>query len=323
MFYTGVTSVPFSWSWYQRIGVATSTDLMNWTREDSPVFTAGMVPWALSDSSTFDGCQFRDGFVMPDPADTTRWLMYYVTTARSARGQLIAAVARSDGGPAPWTDVTPLWCTDLAHYWGWSESPAVLSHDGLWYLFATTNSGHPIRFRTAPGPTADSTLWSGTYRLYDMVGGDPQSDTWFGPEVLHANGTDYFAYVNGYSNSVDIKQIVWNATPPGFTLQNPVVLGVGTRDANGLALAIVGRPERGRGVVLRYALPAEGPARLEVFDVLGRRLATLRQGRQRAGEALAEWDARGPDGAPVAHGVYFARLRTSAGQKVARFALAD
>jgi hypothetical protein len=324
MYYTGVKNVPFGWSWFQRIGVATSTDLINWTRYDAPVFTGAMVPWAVSDSSTFDGCQFRDAFVMADPADTTHWLMYYVTTPAAVRGQLIAAVARNDGGLTPWSDLTPLWCTDEAHFWGWCESPVLMQHGSLWFMFATTNSGHPIRYRTAPGPTADSTLWSGTYRLFDNAGQDPVSDQWFGPEVLSANGHDYIAYVDGGNGTIGIKEMVWGPTAPDFTLANPQVLDVPPAPgAGGLRLAVLGRPGAGGRVLFRITNPGAADGRLEILDVTGRRVSTVRRGPLPAGDTYAEWDGRVNGAGRTERGIYFARLVTPVGSRVARLAVLE
>ncbi|TMQ51057.1 MAG: hypothetical protein E6K72_10925, partial [Candidatus Eisenbacteria bacterium] len=63
MYYTGVTRV-MTFRAYQRIGLATSTDLVHWSRYDAPVFDGNRVPWAFADSSQDAGCQFRDPFVM-------------------------------------------------------------------------------------------------------------------------------------------------------------------------------------------------------------------------------------------------------------------
>ncbi len=324
MFYTGVKNVPYGWQWFQRIGVATSTDLVNWTRYPEPVFSGAQVPWAYSDSSEFDGCQFRDAFVMPDPADTTRWLMYYVTTPAEARGQLIAAVARNDGGLAPWTDLMPLWCTDEAHFWGWSESPVLLEHEDQWFMFMTTNSTHTIRYRTTPDPTADSTLWSGTYRLFDNVGQDSLSDQWFGPEVLSVNGQDFLAYVDGTDLTIGIQEIHWAVPATDFTLADPVVLAAPRPAARGaVELGALGRPGAGRHVAFRMHVPAATTGRLELFDLAGRRVAAVRSGAMPAGDSFAEWNGRADSGAGVANGVYFARLATPLGTRTLRIAVAE
>lgn len=74
-------------------------------------------------------------------------------------------------------------------------------------------------------------------------------------------------------------------------------------------------------VAIRFSLPASGPARLEVFDVTGRRIATLVAGVLGAGEREAAWSGRDASGERVPPGVYFARLETAAEAKAARLVL--
>ena len=326
MWYVGVTREPFAWSWYQRIGVATSTDLMNWTRYDQPVYGGSQVPWAFADSSQFDGAQFRDPFVMPDPDHPGQWLMYYVTEPAAARGQLLVGIARNSGGLTPWHDVLggPVWSTDAAHFWGWVESPNVFEHNGLWYMFVTTTSSHVIGFRTATTPaTADSSQWAVKYRLYDMVNQSSTSDVWFGVEHVSVAGHDYFAYVNPWDSGVDIQEMIWG-TPPNFSLTGPVTASaMPLPNPPALALRALGRPAGGSGTVLQLAVPAATSGRLELFDVSGRRVRTLLAGPLAAGEQLVTWDGRTADGARASRGVYFALVSTASARASARVLVTD
>jgi len=43
---------------------------------------------------------------------------------------------------------------------------------------------------------------------------------------------------------------------------------------------------------IQYALPQDSPVRLTIFDVSGRRIATLVDGFQEAGHKTVLWDAR-------------------------------
>ena len=325
MYYAGVGDVPYPWAWYQQIGVATSTDLVNWTRYPEPVYGGNQVPWAFADSSQFDGAQFRDPFVMEDPDSAGQYLMYYVTEPASARGQLIVGVARGDGGLSPWQDVGPLWCTDSAHYWGWCESPHVVQHDGLWYLFATTPSGHPIGFRVASSPVADSSDWAGKYRLYDFAGGSTRnSDAWFASEVLSFDGHDYFAYIDSDLEAIGIEEMHWGSPPDFFSLGPPLTAGVALEAARlRPGLRLVGRARRGSGATLGLTLPAPAEVRVDLFDVMGRRVRTLRPGTLGAGETLVRWDGRGEDGTVVPCAIYFARAASATGHWTARLPLTD
>lgn len=65
------------------------------------------------------------------------------------------------------------------------------------------------------------------------------------------------------------------------------------------------------GTVIRYFVETDGPVRVEVFDVTGRRVATLVDGIKPAGYHQAEWNGRNAAGHVVASGLYIARLTTA------------
>jgi len=62
---------------------------------------------------------------------------------------------------------------------------------------------------------------------------------------------------------------------------------------------------------LRFTLPAAGVARLAIYDLSGRRLATLVDEALAAGEHVAEWNGRDAAGVQAASGVYLARLEAA------------
>jgi hypothetical protein len=66
-------------------------------------------------------------------------------------------------------------------------------------------------------------------------------------------------------------------------------------------------------------LAAAGAAKVEVFDLTGRRVASTLYGQLAAGRHALAWDGRGADGAPVAPGVYLARVRAGDLTASARF----
>jgi len=70
-------------------------------------------------------------------------------------------------------------------------------------------------------------------------------------------------------------------------------------------------PNPARGAAnLAFSLPRETDVSLRVYDVAGRLVRTVFQGRAGAGDGVKVWDGRQDDGSPVAGGIYFYRLET-------------
>jgi hypothetical protein len=61
---------------------------------------------------------------------------------------------------------------------------------------------------------------------------------------------------------------------------------------------------------ISFDLPHEGDVELSVYDLLGRQIAILVDGRLSAGNHIFRWDGRADDGAEMATGVFFYRLRS-------------
>jgi hypothetical protein len=66
---------------------------------------------------------------------------------------------------------------------------------------------------------------------------------------------------------------------------------------------------------LRFELTAGATVELAVFDVSGRRIATLAAGHRATGRHEAVWQGRDDDGRSVPSGVYLARLRVDGPQR--------
>jgi hypothetical protein len=64
------------------------------------------------------------------------------------------------------------------------------------------------------------------------------------------------------------------------------------------------------GTTIPVSIAGDGSrrARLDIFDLLGRRVRTLLNENATPGSHALYWDGRNDDGSPVASGVYFARL---------------
>lgn len=64
------------------------------------------------------------------------------------------------------------------------------------------------------------------------------------------------------------------------------------------------------GTVIRFAQPVDGNVRIDVFNILGRKVKTLVNEFRSAGTHQTDWDGRSDDGIEVATGVYFYRITT-------------
>ena len=75
--------------------------------------------------------------------------------------------------------------------------------------------------------------------------------------------------------------------------------------------------------LIPYQLAATSPVRLEVFNVLGQRVATLVDDAQGAGAYVARWDGTDAAGRAAASGVYFYRLTVAGAHQTGKMVLVD
>ncbi|MFH1502170.1 MAG: C25 family cysteine peptidase [Candidatus Eisenbacteria bacterium] len=73
--------------------------------------------------------------------------------------------------------------------------------------------------------------------------------------------------------------------------------------------------------VVSFTMPSTGHAELAVYDVAGRKVATLFEGEAEAGDHRAAWNGRSDSGVPVATGVYFARLSAMGEERSSKMVL--
>ena len=72
---------------------------------------------------------------------------------------------------------------------------------------------------------------------------------------------------------------------------------------------------------IRFELPQEGGVRLEVYDLVGRRVRTLLRGVFPEGSHEVVWDGRSDAGTQLASGVYYCRLHSPLGTALRRVTL--
>jgi arabinan endo-1,5-alpha-L-arabinosidase len=238
MFYTGVTTKP-GMQFHQRTGLATSTDLFTWNRLDQPVFSCLETPWVYCDTTTASGGNFRDPFVMPDPSQPGHWLNYYSTVPLSDPTRYVVGVGQSAGDLAQWTDLGPLWVTYFTTTgFELAESPHLFQHDGLWYLFITTNGAQPLAWGTGTDPTGDPTTWTWRGSVSATVGLDTRF--WFASEYLREGLHDYYAFVN--FDRVDVRELQWRPDST-FGLIQPDLFHVTSMDWDRDSVAVTDAAE--------------------------------------------------------------------------------
>jgi hypothetical protein len=88
-----------------------------------------------------------------------------------------------------------------------------------------------------------------------------------------------------------------------------VTTGVGDDLPVAFALRLAGSNPAYRGTTLQLAMPASGPARVGVYDVLGALVTSLADGEMPAGTHLLRWDGTARDGNPVGAGLYFVKAQ--------------
>lgn len=84
------------------------------------------------------------------------------------------------------------------------------------------------------------------------------------------------------------------------------------------SLSFAAFPSPSRSVTLSFTLPQATDVQLGVYDLFGRRIATLANGRLQAGTYTQAWSGRSDAGHQVGSGVYFYRLNAGGEVKTAR-----
>jgi hypothetical protein len=342
MFYTGVDADS-----NQRIGLATSTDLVTWVQGDSVLEVGGgdgvgHVFWA--DSAPGGGNlgkqQLRDPFVMRDPERPGGWLMYFATVSKQYSPQGVIGVARSRGDSLEsWGETFPLWNTaypfpSSEQPFG-AESPQAFYRNGNWWLLWTIpspdyrNWAESSRYGPIDTVTVDGNWrWTAAQQLMTLV--PPMQSQWFSnwhaSEYLRVS--DQAEYLGGICDKpVGIqytKMLAVSDTTLLFEMScDSMLADVGeTRGTPGAPdLSLAGSSPAQSRVRMRVDLPGRMQVHVGVYDIAGRRVRTILDGELPAGETQLVWDARNGSGMVVGSGVYFARLTTAGGRKTVRVLL--
>jgi hypothetical protein len=75
------------------------------------------------------------------------------------------------------------------------------------------------------------------------------------------------------------------------------------------------------GTRISYSLPQAGRVHLEIFNIMGQRVAVLLDGVQPAGHHTVRWDGKDNSCQPLASGVYIYRLQTESARLTRKMVL--
>ena len=149
------------------------------------------------------------------------------------------------------------------------------------------------------------------------VANQPVADTIFIENlnnVLGANSSSNPNYpaIGSVVTVTGVMHYTTNTSSPSFRVcpRTPAdittVAGVGSRTGQ-LSFSVY--PNPAHTARFTFSLPQAEEVELSIYDVAGRKLATLFQGQHAAGTDSREWSGRAANGSPVGGGVFFARLK--------------
>ncbi|MFI5371457.1 MAG: FlgD immunoglobulin-like domain containing protein, partial [Candidatus Eisenbacteria bacterium] len=326
MFYTGVDAVNVA-TGNQSIGYTTTTLLgttnIVW-QPGTMVYQAANTGWSNQQAPPL---QFRDPWVMLDPDNAGRYLLFNVGADNNSLAHTVVGVARNNVGTLDsWTDLGPYPATDYGHTGiTRGESPLVIhspTPSGSWRILLTngeyTDGGADATYiiKQTAGLSVtdrDPAHWPGIQTLYDYLMSNSSFLAWAASEYMQIGKAYFLAGYNG--NGIAITRMQWVGdtfvvTYPSLAAVEPAAtvtafFVAGLHPGTSSARFVIGSPE--------LVTP-----QVTLYDVAGRRLQTLRTDQPFRGRAEMTWDGRDTDGHLVASGVYFARLTGAGPARVVR-----
>ena len=212
--------------------------------------------------------------------------------------------------------------------------------DGTWVIHPNYNSGfEPTDFFTLVEASLDSVTWTALSGTQAVRPSDPSvtivpgftgtqvgwTQVWLdlskfaGPTSNKVRLRLRTTTVSGAAGEFDLDTLRVVLYDPS---NQPVPLAVGDAPGGGTLALAPPQPNPARGLTrLEYVVPRRERVTLEIFDVEGRRVATLANGVAEPGRATQSWRLVDDAGRAVGPGVYLARLRDAKTQSVRRIAI--
>jgi len=215
MYYTGVYKNGSN-TLVQKIGLATSTDLNNWTKySTTPVFDcAGMTGAYYNTADSGDGAACRDPFVYWDEGEH-QWVMV-VSSRRtgSVPANLMSLALVTSEDLINWQEYGFITASDDYI----AESAHIFEHSGTYYMVFTENGSGTdyLDYLTS------TNLYSGWTRIGDL---SPAAIYEYASEYIADGGREYFARIDATNVGIDFDELVWSGTP--FSMSDPQYANIG------------------------------------------------------------------------------------------------
>ena len=176
---------------------------------------------------------------------------------------------------------------------GWRDTMAQLAASDPGYGDITTSYPNHCFI-----PTVSALALDTTDLFYDIAGD---------PDLLAHTPFDavYYPALNQEHVDVTAENAAWFLAEIEYDPTASVADGA---RAGGGGIASIAPNPFASQTQIRLRMPVAGPARLDLFDVTGRRIAVVADGAFAAGEWTIPWDGRRADGTRTAPGTYFLRL---------------
>ncbi len=151
----------------------------------------------------------------------------------------------------------------------------------------------------------------GNNTVYLLATRGDEGEPCFAYDLSQGPGGAWTPFTNPYPAHHSTGGAAWI---PG----SPSAIGAEAPETGALRLVLGGSEPAGSAAELRFELPAAGLIQLDIFNVLGRRMAAPIRGRLEAGSHVVRWDGRSDAGSRVPSGIYLARLVQGREQATAR-----